>query len=59
MEPFYNLIIIAVLLFLAWLVTRNLNVPAANMAERRNLDFYRAYNETEDRTETMFDRRQT
>jgi hypothetical protein len=48
--------LIALLLGLVWLVTRNLfiKVPNPNQ-ERRKMDFYRTYNDLEDRTETMFD----
>jgi hypothetical protein len=49
---------IVVMLGLVWLITRGLDVPTRNVdKERRNVDFYRLYNEMDDKTETMFDRR--
>jgi len=48
--------LIATMLALVWLVTRNLWIDVPNR-ERRSLDYIGAYNQTEDRTETMFDRR--
>lgn len=46
------------MLGLVWLVMRKLDIPTRSFnEERRNLDFYRLYNEMDDKTETMFDRR--
>jgi len=50
--------LIAFMLGLVWLVMRKLDIPTRSFnEERRNLDFYRLYNEMDDKTETMFDRR--
>lgn len=50
-----NLGIIAVLLLVVWWVMNGFTILLNR--NRRGVDFYRLYNEQEDRTETMFDRR--
>ncbi len=52
-----NLILIATLLALAWLVMRGVEPIYIKPAERRVMDFYELYNDFDDRTETLFDRR--
>lgn len=54
MDTYISLGLIVLMLGGVWLVMRGINVP---IERRVNPDFYRVYNEQEDRTETMFDRR--
>lgn len=56
METWYYIGSILILLALAWWVMDGFRIPCRK-GERRKTDFYRIYNEQEDRTETMFDAR--
>ena len=54
-----NLILIAIMLALVWLVMRGVEPIYIKPADRRVMDFIELYNEFDDKTETLFDRRST
>ena len=58
-ETIYCLGLMAIFLGLFWVSTRGLTIKCRALDhERRRTDFFRVYNEMEDRTETLFDRRE-
>ena len=56
MHIYIELALIVLMLTTSWLVMRKTFIVLP-VGERRGGDFYRSYNEQEDRTETMFDQR--